>query len=197
MGISDHLPSFVLIPKSNVQHLPKKHNLFKRDIKKVNFDNLNNVLNETDWDTLLSSNNVNNDFDNFYNYVNNHLDKHAPLRKLTRKEFKQKFKPWITSGIRISIKRKHNLFSKFIKCRDNSRKLALHNEYKSLRNRINIIIEDSKKQYYTKFFTENSKNLKKVWQGIKEIVHLKSKNSSSPKCIIQGADSITDPKILA
>ena len=44
VGISDHLPSFVLIPKSNVQHLPKKHNLFKRDIKKVYFDNLNNVL---------------------------------------------------------------------------------------------------------------------------------------------------------
>ena len=103
----------------------------------------------------------------------------------------------ITSGIRISIKREHNLFSKFIKCRDKARKLSLHNEYKSIRNRLNIIIEDSKKQYYTKFFTENSKNLKKVWQGIKEIIHLKSKNSSSPKCIIQGANSITDPKILA
>ena len=32
------------------------------------------------------------------------LQMHAPLRNITRKERKQKQKPWITNGILISIK---------------------------------------------------------------------------------------------
>ena len=33
-GLSDHLPSFVIIPKSNQLHLPKNHNYFKKRCKK-------------------------------------------------------------------------------------------------------------------------------------------------------------------
>ena len=199
VGISDHLPSFMIIPKSKCQHLPKKHNLYKRNTKNINYNSFTNELNAVDWDTVLdlNSNNVNNSFDNFYNCVNNSLDKHAPIRKLTRKEFKQKFKPWITTGIIVSIKRKHSLFNKYIKCKDSTRKITLHNEYKALRNRITNIILDSKKYYYTKFFIDNNNNLRKVWQGIKEIINIKSKNTSAPNCIIQGSNSVTDPKSVA
>ena len=38
IGISDHLPSFVVIPKQNQKHLPKRHNLLKRDRKNFNKD---------------------------------------------------------------------------------------------------------------------------------------------------------------
>ena len=34
--ISDHLPSFVIVPSQNQNHLPKKHNLYSRKCK--NFD---------------------------------------------------------------------------------------------------------------------------------------------------------------
>ena len=33
-SISDHLPSFSIFQKSNTNQLPKKHNLFKRDVSK-------------------------------------------------------------------------------------------------------------------------------------------------------------------
>ena len=36
IGISDNLPSFLIVPKSNQNHLPKKHNMYKRVTK--NFD---------------------------------------------------------------------------------------------------------------------------------------------------------------
>ena len=36
VNISDHLPSFMISPRSNQYHLPKKHNLFIRDFN--NFD---------------------------------------------------------------------------------------------------------------------------------------------------------------
>ena len=50
------------------------------------------------------------------------MDEMAQLRSeqaehvdMVNKEFKQRFKPWITAGLRTSIKRKHSLFKKFIK----------------------------------------------------------------------------------
>ena len=32
IGISDHLPSFLIVPKQNQNHLPKKHNLYTRNM---------------------------------------------------------------------------------------------------------------------------------------------------------------------
>ena len=40
IGISDHLPSFVIVPKANQNHLPKKHNLYTRDTKKIDVHSL-------------------------------------------------------------------------------------------------------------------------------------------------------------
>ena len=48
IGISDHLPSFLIIPKKSSNHIPKKHNLFKRDIKNLNREALNNDLAQID-----------------------------------------------------------------------------------------------------------------------------------------------------
>ena len=52
------------------------------------------------------------------------IDKYYPLHKLTRKEFKQTRKPWITNGILKSIKRKDELFRKYMKCKPKSSKLT-------------------------------------------------------------------------
>ena len=54
----------------------------------------------------------------------------------------------------------------------------------------------SKKNYFAKFFLEYSNNIKKVWQGIKEIVNIKSKNSNSPTTIEVGNKMITDTAII-
>ena len=199
VGISDHLPSFLIIPKSNVQYIPKKHNLFKRNTKNLNVNNLLNDLNQYNWDNDLkfNDNDVNFSFNKFYDYTMTCIDKHAPLRKLTNKEFKQRYKPWISTGILNSIKRKHSLFKKYINCSDQNQKKHLYGEYKFLRNRINIIINDSKKQHYINFFHDSNTNLRKVWQGIKEIINIKSKNCSVPKCLVEKDKTITVSKDIA
>ena len=150
VGISDHLPSFVIFPKKTSLHLPKKHNLYKRSTKNLNREALNKDLNNINWDSQLklNDNDISNSFDKFYDQVNTCIDKHAPHRKLTNKEFKLRFKPWISSGIINSIKRKHSLFNKYIHCKDPIRKVTLHKEYKTLRNHINTITNDSKITLY-------------------------------------------------
>ena len=99
-----------------------------------------------------------------------------PLRKLSNKEFKRMYKPWITNGIVNSISRKNKLYNKYTKTKDNAQKIIYFEEYTILRNTINELIRTSKKAYYESFFTEHNNNIKKVWQGIKEIVNIKSKN---------------------
>ena len=56
LAISDHLPSFVVIPRENQNHIPKKNNLYTRNTK--NFDRENFLLDYLDinWDEILETN---------------------------------------------------------------------------------------------------------------------------------------------
>ena len=49
---------------------------------------------------------------------------------------------------------------------------------------------------YINFFDENYTNLRKVWQGIKEIINLKSKNCATPTCLIDKDKTVTNSKTL-
>ena len=42
------------------------------------------------------------------------LDTHAPIKKGNKKELKLLTKPWITQGLQNSIKKKNNIYSKFV-----------------------------------------------------------------------------------
>ena len=96
-GLSDHLPSFIIVPKSNQIHLPKKHNIYKRDTK--NFDQASFLLEikSIDWKILqIEKSDVDQSFNTFIEVVNKKIDKYMPYKKVTRKQFKRKYKPWIT-----------------------------------------------------------------------------------------------------
>ena len=87
IGISDHLPSFLILPKTNQNHIPKKQNIFRRDMK--NFDRENFVLDflDIDWCECLEldKNDVNNSTSIFIHKMNDLLDKYLPLKKLSQK----------------------------------------------------------------------------------------------------------------
>ena len=59
---------------------------------------------------------------------------HLKQKKLTSKEIKLQFKPWITYGIRKSIQRRDNIFLKFIKTQDIHIKDDIHKRYKNTRH---------------------------------------------------------------
>ena len=127
----------------------------------------------TDWENLLDLKNKNpdNSFNRFIKHLNSLLDVYAPTKKLTNKQIKTNLKPWITSGIKKSIIARDNLLRLFIKCKDNTQKSILHNQYKTYRNSIVNLIRKSKQTYFTKYFQKNSKNSKKIWQEINEYLY--------------------------
>ena len=139
---------------------------------------------------------VENDPDKSLNNLLKHTDKltnqYIPAKKLTNKEFKQTVKPWITLGIRTSIKQKDKLFKKYIDMKHLPTKDKIHTEYKVLKNRINSLIYHSKKNYYTQYFSQYSNNIKKIWMGIKNIINIKTKDHNAPNCIEVDSNLITD-----
>ena len=113
---------------------------------------------------------VNMSFASFYNKLNNH----APLKPISKRKTKRLAKPWITKGIRRSIKIKNNLYC--------SGETA---SYKIYRNKISMLTRISKKRYFHKYIQVNVSNISKIWEGINSLlgrVNKPRKDITALKC---------------
>lgn len=77
--------------------------------------------------------------------------------------------------------------------KDPVRKSAVHTENKLIRNRIVELTKISKQNHYRQYFANNNKNLRKMWQGIKDIINVKAKSNDMPSCISEKNNLITNP----
>ena len=165
-AISDHLPSFLVIPKANQNHAPKKQTLYTRKTK--NFDRVNFVLDylDIDWNTILKANknNVNTSLQIFLAKINALLDKYMPLKKVLKRDYMRRFKPWINDIILEKINKKNKAFKQYMNCKDPLIKEQLKTEFKALKNEITTLTRQSKNDYYNQYFTTSTKNLER-YQG--------------------------------
>ena len=120
------------------------------------------------------------------------LDAHAPFKKLNKKKLKFLTKSLITRGLQNSIKKKNNIYSKFVKCKNKIMKEFHHNNYKNYRNLLSTLLKRAKEKYFTNFFNENIKDIKKTWKGIKTLVSMKQKNNDTPSLITKDEKYIND-----
>ena len=151
INISDHLPSFLIVPKQNQNHLPKKHNLFKRDTRNFDKEHFLQEFSQVEWDTILETekNDPNHSISNLLSRLNELLDKHMPLRKLKQKEFKKRYKPWIKNNILNKIEYKNKIYKRFLNTKNAAKRNMLNERVKYLKNEITTQIRQSKKEYYS------------------------------------------------
>ena len=166
-----------------------------------NFDKENFILDylDIDWSQSLEShkNDVNHSSVIFLSKMNELLDKYLPLQKLSQKEYKQRFKPWVNDKILNKISLKNKFLQRYATCKDADRKILLYVHFKHLKNEITSMTRNGKKDFYEKYFSDNKNNLKKIWKGIKDIVNIKGKNFDHPTCILNGEKAETDPKSIS
>ena len=164
--ISDHFSQFCIL--KSMRDKVKKNKSKVRDFSRFSRDSFNADLSNVDWNALLDkkSCDVDNLFSSFYNKINKLINKHAPMKTISNRKAKQLSKPWITKGIRTSIKVKNKLYA--------SGDTA---NYKTYRNKISTLTRLSKQQYYSKFFNDNLTNMKKTWEGINNVLARKPKNT--------------------
>ena len=138
-------------------------------------ENLSNI----DWTNKLKSKTVDEAMSFFYQTITKAYNKSFPIVKLSRKGAKDK--PWITLGLKSSIKNKHILYRRSLL--DKSDKS--HMEYKTYNNKLRTIIREAEISYYKKLFNEKENGIKQIlapWKTLSPILN-KKKNKPSHKSI--------------
>ena len=196
-SISDHFSQFchLDILQSIRQSAKSK---YSRDWKNFNKQRFAYELSKYNWNDVTSPEvDTNTSTKNFFDNINNLLDQMAPLKRLTKKEKGLIERPWITSGILASMHSRDMLYSDFLREKDSVIKQSKYDLYKTKRNMVTLLIRVSKKDHYTKYFTENNTNLKKTWEGIRGLINVSKKsNSNINKLIVQNKE-LTDPVVMA
>ena len=149
------------------------------------------------WDEKITYVNANQSFNEFFSEIALLLDKYMPFKKISQKDYKRQFKPWITNGLLKSCDQRDKIYHKFIKCKDPTAKSNLLAQYKYFRNQIVDLIRTSKKQYYINYFSEHNKDLRKIWIGIKQIINIKANKHDVPSCIEDNGSLISEPSEIA
>lgn len=107
-----------------------------RDFSHFCSDALKEDVASVDWSTVISNSekDLNNSFAAFFKRLNRVINKHALFKAISKRKSKQFYKPWITKGIRKSIKVKNKLYAS-----------GETEKYKYYRNKLNSLIKASKK----------------------------------------------------
>ena len=110
-NIGDHFSQFCILKSVRDKIKVKKSKV--RDFSRFSRDSFNADISNLDWNALLNKKpcDADNLFSSFYNKFNQLINKHAPMKTISNRKAKQLSKPWITKGIRTSIKVKNKLYA--------------------------------------------------------------------------------------
>ena len=187
---SDHFSQFISVPNKKADY--KKVNYYKRDYSKFCEKSFRDDVSIQAFDNSLTD--VNDQFKDFYLRLEGCVDRHAPLKKLSNKEIKLEQKPWISPNLRKMIRIRNKLFYRKKRQKNNFNVNRLYNLF---RNRVVRECKKAKKTYFTNYFQENSKNIKKQWDGIRSIINMnKNKLTTINELKIEN-HSINNPKLIA
>ena len=173
-NISDHLPNFIIVDlaiKNNINR-PFIRIFSPNKIKEFN-DSLSYEMNVLDQrlNQILNTNDVNSIYAEFFTQYKNLLDKYFPKVKMSRK--KAKDKPWISAGIKTSIKKRNILFKQYhAKKSDENEK-----KWKSYRNNLVTVIRAAETIYYKNLINKHNNDCTAMWKVFGKI--LKNKTSST------------------
>ena len=199
--ISDHLFQFTIIEGFFKELIPKKQNLYSRNLKNFNEREFIEILNNTGWDSIISieDNDPNASMDNFYQQINYILDELAPYKKLNKREIKLKLKPWINNEILSKMKERDKLLHRYCKLKDKNSINAqnIYTQYKIIRNNITKSKRDSKTKYYKEFFESNKKKSSMLWKGIRSLVNVNNSTKKDIKLMNDKGKNISDPEVIA
>ena len=92
LAISDHLAQFLII-REDANKNSLTNNLFKRDFKNFDRENLLLDLLAIDWNEIfyLDNDNLNDSFNSFFTEIDELVNIYLPLKKLTKKETRNHF----------------------------------------------------------------------------------------------------------
>ena len=171
--ISDHFPVYHIDYSVSV---PLHGKSFKKRVYSMaNMERFSTAMREKDWDGVLQNGNAQSAYTVFYNEFCDVYNKCFPI-----KMFKQGYrtrKPWLSEGMKNSIKTKNKLYRQ---CKKTGN-IEHESVYKQYRNNLNKLLIEAERSHYETLFNENKSNLKKSWRILKQVINKKKDTSSCSK----------------
>lgn len=160
--ITDHFSTIAAIKLNNFKQTDIERN---KTLKKIDYNQLKNQLNQVEWSDLYLKDNIDNIADDFLNILIKNIEI-ATSEETLRKKYLP-IKPWITPGLVKSIRKRDELAKQCL--RSNNERMKKY--YKKYRNGLNIIIRHTKDKYYENKINQVSGNKKKLWLTLNDITN--------------------------
>ena len=197
-SISDHLTQYLIVSSTQKQNLTSKKQIEINSFKNYKKEDFLADLTDIYWkgNLLIDQNNPHQSFRLFFDKVNCVFNKHCPRKIITIKE-KDIDQPWITKGIKNSIKIRDRIHKQFLRCKRPVRKEELHIRFKTYRCHIVNLSRICKEKYYHEFFKANRIDSKKVWDGIRSLINTKKQKYHKQISLDIDNVTVTDELIIA
>lgn len=160
-GISDH---FLTYCTRKVKRAPINcHRSLKiRSLKRYDPINFLDMLNKINWMEITNICDVDLAWGQFQTTFLDVLDKIAPQKEI---RIKQRSQPWINNDILDKIHLRDKILSEFKK----AKLPALFKEYRALRNKVQRMVDEAKKDYFRSKIEEHKKDSKKLWETLRPL----------------------------
>ncbi len=176
--ISDHFTTFTQ-PSSN-KSKPQSSTKTTRNLSKENIESFKTALRNLNWQSTLSSNNVNESFKNFWEDFHPLFNLYLPEKTVRFNKNFHKINDFLTKGLLISRNTKNSLH----KIALSEPTTANLEKFKHYRNIYNSTLRKSKKIYFETNLRIFAKNPKKTWNLLKEATNLKSNTQKISEIVI-------------
>ena len=147
-------------------------------------------MNSVQWDLIYSEHT---DWYNaFITNVKFHYDQSFPLVKVSRRRMKDK--PWVSKGIKISIKQNHKLYRASL--RSNNASAVL--KYKIYNNVLRRCIKEAEMAYYDRLFQDTKTSSYNMLKHLGAIINPnKKKRICHINKLLYDGNIITDDKLIS
>ena len=133
--ISDHLPSLCKLGNFH-QTVNQMKYVFSRNLTDQKLQDINALLDSHDWNNILVSMDVDENFTTWHNIVLKCINEIAPEKKKRIRSRQYTYSPWITRGLKKSMAKKNKLYKDWIHDRTNDNKLVNYKEYRKMLQKV-------------------------------------------------------------
>ena len=139
--------------------------VIKRNMSHRNIMRFINEMKNQNWQSVLNESDSQTAYSKFHEIISCNFSVCFPYRKMAKKYYRNK--PWLSTALKESIKRKNQLHAHSKKYGDP----VLQCYYKKYRNKLNQLIKTAERKHYHDLLIEQKSNIKKSWQIIKFVIN--------------------------
>ena len=189
ISLSDHyLVYCVRKLRGGVKHQHKY--ITSRQLRNFNHEAFLTDLSEIDWEALVASaQDIDDAVRKWTQIFSLILEKHAPT---LRRRVSDRYTPWLNADYFKLAKTRDKLKTRAVK----SNSKLLMESYRQIRNRLNNLNIQLKREYFSDKITQFQGDLKKTWKTINQVINKKSNTTIVPMLTVDG-QTIRDNKAIA